>query len=74
MKDKIYKQFRRAAMTLLLVVMTAPAAWAAVGDVLASGTCGDNVTWTLTENGEKVIRGSRQYIGLTLTVTGTGAM
>jgi len=67
----------RLAMTLLLCVLTAAKAGAKVGDVLASGTCGENVTWTLTENGEKyyrtvatgVVRASN---GVTLTISGTG--
>ena len=68
------KVFVRRAMTLAVLFVAHLTANAAVGDVLASGSCGEGVSWTLTENGEKVIRGSRQYIGLTLTVTGTGAM
>ena len=64
--------------TLLLAVMTAPAGKAAVGDVVASGTCGTGVTWTLTENGEKacitVDSKLKVYDGVTLTISGTGAV
>ena len=56
---------------LLLAVTANTTARAAVGDVLASGTCGEGITWTLTENSDKV---TSQYPGVTLTVTGTGAM
>ena len=60
-------------MTLLFALTTLTAS-AEVGDVVATGTCGENVTWTLTENGDKVYKTSQVYPGLTLTVTGTGAM
>ncbi|WP_294743949.1 leucine-rich repeat domain-containing protein [uncultured Prevotella sp.] len=49
---------RRAAMLLLVMMLTATTAWA------QSGQCGDNVRWALT--GE-----STNY---TLTISGTGAM
>ena len=63
-------------MALLLAVFTSKAS-AKVGDVLASGTCGENVTWTLTENGEKYYRtlsanAVRASQGVTLTISGTG--
>ena len=61
-------------MTLGIMILTAIASpskvWAEKGDVVASGTCGDNLTWTLTENGETV-NNSPAY---DLTITGTGAM
>ena len=66
--------FTKTALMLLLTLFTSVTASATVGDELASGTCGENVTWTLTENGEKVYHGARVYTGLTLTVTGTGEM
>ena len=57
------------------MLLTTATAWAAVGDVIDSGTCGDNLTWTLTENGEADITlTSGTYTSLTLTITGTGAM
>ncbi|MCR4920344.1 MAG: leucine-rich repeat domain-containing protein [Bacteroidaceae bacterium] len=64
--------WKAIALTFLFVVhLTANAA---VGDVLASGTCGTNVTWTLTENGEKAYIKSNTYNGATLTISGTGTM
>ena len=60
-------------MTLLLALTTLTAS-AEVGDVLATGNCGTNISWTLTENSDKVYKTSQVYPGLTLTVTGTGAM
>ena len=69
----------RAAILLLVVLstMTAQTSWAAVGDVLASGTCGENVTWTLTENGERYYKTAstgavKGFNGVTLTISGTG--
>ena len=67
----------RLAMTLLLCVLTAAKAGAKVGDVLASGTCGENVTWTLTENGERYYKTAstgavKGFNGVTLTISGTG--
>ena len=59
---------------LLMMLLTAQTAWAAVGDEVDSGTCGDNLTWTLTENGKTVTISSESYAALTLTITGTGAM
>ena len=67
--------FSKTAMMLLFVLLTSATAWAAKGDVVATGTCGDNLTWTLTENGEADFTyNSRTYTPLTLTITGTGAM
>ena len=46
--------------------------------VLASGTCGSGVTWTLKENGEKAyLKNGNSYSsipGATLTISGSGAM
>lgn len=67
--------FSKTAMMLLFVLLTSVTAWAEKGDVVATGTCGDNLTWTLTENGEADFTyNSRTYTPLTLTITGTGAM
>ena len=79
MNTNIYKSsimnklFLRTAMTLLLALTTLTAS-AEVGDVLATGNCGTNISWTLTENSDKVYKTSQVYPGLTQTVTGTGAM
>lgn len=67
--------FSKTAMMLLFVLLTSATAWAEKGDVVATGTCGDNLTWTLTENGEADFTyNSRTYTPLTMTITGTGAM
>ena len=67
--------FSKTAMMLLFVLLTSATAWAEKGDVVATGTCGDNLTWMLTENGEADITyNSGTYTPLTLTITGTGAM
>lgn len=67
--------FSKTAMMLLFVLLTSATAWAAKGDVVATGTCGDNLSWTLTENGEADFTyNSRTYTPLTMTITGTGAM
>ena len=67
--------FSKTAMMLLFVLLTSATAWAEKGDVVATGMCGDNLTWTLTENGEADITyNSGTYTPLTLTITGTGAM
>ena len=67
--------FSKTAMMLLFVLLTSATAWAEKGDVVATGTCGDNLTWTLTENGEADFTyNSRTRTPLTLTITGTGAM
>lgn len=67
--------FSKTAMMLLFVLLTSATAWAEKGDVVATGTCGDNLTWTLTENGEADFTyNSRTYTPLTLTITGTGSM
>ena len=66
---------RRAAMLLLVMMLTTATAWAAEGYVVATGTCGDNLSWTLTENGEADFTyDGNTYTPLTLTITGTGAM
>ena len=44
--------FSKTAMMLFFMLLTSATAWAAKGDVVATGTCGKNLTWTLTENGE----------------------
>lgn len=61
----------------LFVLFSASTARAAVGDVLASGSCGTGMTWTLTENGERAYRKInnteiKAYDGVTLTISGTG--
>ena len=67
--------FSKTAMMLLFVLLTSATAWAAKGDVVATGTCGDNLSWTLTENGEADFTyNSGTYTPLTLTITGTGEM
>ena len=67
--------FSKTAMMLLFVLLTSATAWAEKGDVVATGTCGDNLTWRLTENGEADFTyDSGTYTPLTLTITGTGAM
>ena len=67
--------FSKTAMMLLFVLLTSATAWAEKGDVVATGTCGDNLTWRLTENGEADFTyNSGTYTPLTLTITGTGAM
>ena len=75
-KSQTKKQmFSKTAMMLLFVLLTSATAWAEKGDVVATGTCGDNLTWTLTENGEADFTyNSGTYTPLTLTITGTGAM
>ena len=68
---------RRAACVLITLVMAfagVQTAFAAVGDVVDSGTCGTNLTWTLTDNGGTVTLSDGDYSALTLTITGTGAM
>ena len=75
MKGQVFtlkKMMMRAAMIIIAMLMTATTAIAKVGDVLASGTCGENVTWTLTENGERSYRSRKMYDGVTLTISGTG--
>ena len=67
--------FSKTAMMLLFVLLTSATAWAEKGDVVATGTCGENLSWTLTENGEADFTyNSRTYTPLTMTITGTGAM
>jgi hypothetical protein len=75
-KPQIKKlMFSKTAMMLLFVLLTSATAWAEKGDVVGSGTCGDNLTWTLTENGEADFTYTgRTRTPLTLTITGTGAM
>ena len=69
--------FSKTAMMLLFVLLTSATAWAEKGDVVATGTCGDNLTWTLTENGEATVtflNGTSGHPAYTLTITGTGEM
>ena len=51
---------------------------AEVGDVIGSGSCGatdaDNVSWQLTENGEKVTIDDVEHNAYTLTISGSGEM
>ena len=56
-KTSIKTLAARTAMTLALMLLTTATAWAAVGDVVDSGTCGDNLTWTLAENGDDAVLG-----------------
>ena len=66
---------KSAAIVLLIMLLSTTTAWAAKGDVVATGTCGDNLTWTLTENGEDDFTyKSKTYTPLTLTITGTGEL
>ena len=62
----------RSVVTLCLIMLTSVVAWGAVGDVVATGTCGENVKWTFTENGQKVQSSSLVFDAVTLTITGTG--
>ena len=70
------------AVLALAFVFFGITATAAVGDVVASGSCGTtaddadgtNLTWTLTENDETVTISGETTAALTLTITGTGAM
>lgn len=67
----------RLFLPLLTMMLTTATATAAVGDVVDSGTCGDNLTWTLTENEDDAVEwanGTTGHTALTLTITGTGAM
>ena len=75
-KPQIKKlMFSKTAMMLLFVLLTSATAWAEKDDVVATGTCGDNLTWTLTENGEADFTyNDETYTPLTLTITGTGEM
>ena len=82
MKGQVFtlkKMMRRAAILLLLSVfsaLTARAERLPVGTVIATGTCGDNLTWTLTANGEGPYDSvhKTQCDGITMTISGTGAM
>ena len=60
-----------AMVCVLALTMIAPVseAWAQT-----SGTCGDNLTWTLTENGKTVKVSNNDVAAYDLTITGTGAM
>ena len=75
MKTKLSSNdvFRRMAamVCVLALTMIAPVseAWAQT-----SGTCGDNLTWTLTENGETAEVNGHDVPAYDLTITGTGAM
>ena len=69
--------FSKTAMMLLFVLLTSATAWAEKGDIVATGMCGDNLTWTLTENGEATVtflNGTSGHPAYTLTITGTGEM
>ena len=73
------KNITRVAILLLLSVFTALTAWAErlpLGTVIATGSCGDNLTWTLTANGERPFDSlhKSQCDGITMTISGTGAM
>ena len=64
--------FRMVAMlcVMALTMIAYPnKAWAQT-----SGTCGDNLTWTLTENGGTVKISNSNVAAYDLTITGTGAM
>lgn len=76
-KTSIKTLAAKTAMTLALMLLTTATAWAAVGDVVDSGTCGDNLTWTLTENEDNAVtwaNGTTGHTAYTLTITGSGAM
>ena len=78
-KTSIKTLAARTAMTLALMLLTTATAWAAVGDVVDSGTCGDNLTWTLAENDDDPNtvtwgNGTTGHTAYTLTITGSGAM
>ncbi len=68
----------RAAAMLLTVIMAFAGAQTAGTEIVgeASGTCGDNLSWTLTENGEDAVTWSNgtSHTALTLTITGSGNM
>ncbi len=68
--------FRRRAMTLTFLLVTCMTASAAVGDIWATSSCGNNLTWTLMANGERPFDSLRksQCDGLTMTISGTGDM
>ncbi len=55
------KKLLVAMFALILVVFLLPGAASAAGDIIASGECGDNVTWELDSQGK-------------LTISGTGSM
>ena len=64
---------------LLTVIMAFAGAQTAGAEIIgdASGTCGDNLSWTLTENGEATVtwaNGTTGHTALTLTITGSGNM
>ena len=64
---------------LLTVIIAFAGAQTAGAEIIgnASGTCGDNLSWTLTENGEATVTwadGSTGHTALTLTITGSGNM
>ena len=74
-KTSIKTLAARLGVTLALALLTTATAWATVGDVVSSGTCGDKLTWTLTENEDAAVTyNSNTFTALTLTITGTGAM
>ncbi|MBR3704736.1 MAG: leucine-rich repeat protein [Oscillospiraceae bacterium] len=55
------KKMKQLLSVLLVVVMLTGALSARAAEEVASGTCGENLTWVLTDDG-------------TLTISGTGAM
>ena len=64
---------------LLTVIIAFAGAQTAGAEIIgeASGTCGDNLSWTLTENGEDAVtwaNGTTGHTALTLTITGSGNM
>ena len=78
-KTSIKTLAARLGVTLVLALLTTATAWAAVGDVVDSGTCGDNLTWTLAENDDDPNtvtwgNGTTGHTAYTLTITGSGAM
>ena len=67
-KTLIRDYARRAATALLLAMMTA----ATAGAQDLTGSCGDNLTWTLTENGGTVTY--HDLPAYDLTITGSGEL
>lgn len=69
-KTLIRDYARRAATALLLAMMTA----ATAGAQDLTGSCGDNLTWTLTENGGTMTYLNHDLPAYDLTITGSGAL